>query len=217
MADSTIVSPRVRRWAETVFFAFVAAFFIRTFLLWPFVCQSDMMANSVMNGDRILVEKYSMHTKSFHPGELIVLAMPSGQTYIRRLIAVEGQTIQVVNKAVYVDNVKVAYPSEKYMDRNVYPDFYNSRDNYAATEIPVGKIFVMADNRDIAQDSRLWGPVSKHTIQGRPLFVFWSFKQAKGAPDFSWINPVSWFQTLFYVVMNLGDMLQADRIGKGLE
>lgn len=97
----------------------------------------------------------------------------SVQDLIKRVIAVEGQTIEVKVGSVFVDGKQIDEPYRK--DFLPMPDF-------PLTEVPDGTVFVMGDNRFQSKDSRAFGPVDKDTIVGRGFALIWPVNR------FTWLS-----------------------------
>ena len=164
--------------------AFFIAVIIRSFIIQPYVIPSESMLNTLQIGDRLFVTKFSygihlpfMEKELFSTGEpehgdIIVFPYPEdkSQDYIKRVVGLPGDVIEIRNKQFYRNNepVKEAYAIHK--DSYVVP----RRDNMAPLTVPPGKVFVMGDNRDQSLDSRFWGFVDKDTIHGKALIIYWS-------------------------------------------
>jgi len=103
---------------------------------------------------------------------------------VKRVIGEPGDTVEVKNKRVYVNGEEYVTGKEQYIDRRNLPRYsgrlkwegksMGSRDNMGPVTVPEGKYFVMGDNRDVSADSRYWGFLDKHDINGTPLFIFFS-------------------------------------------
>lgn len=103
---------------------------------------------------------------------------------VKRVIGVPGDTVEVKNKKVYVNNQEYITGKEQYIDRRIIPRYagklrwhnksMGSRDNMGPVVVPEAKYFVMGDNRDVSADSRYWGFLDKTDINGTPLFIFFS-------------------------------------------
>ncbi|MBN2460397.1 MAG: signal peptidase I [Candidatus Cloacimonetes bacterium] len=104
---------------------------------------------------------------------------------VKRVIGMPGDTIQIVNKKVFINGVPFIRDYEQHIDRvnipydkgNLYwnGEFMGSRDNFGPVVVPDAKYFVMGDNRDVSADSRYWGFLDRYDITGRPLFIFFSY------------------------------------------
>jgi signal peptidase I len=103
---------------------------------------------------------------------------------VKRVIGEPGDTVEVKDKKVYVNGSEYVVGKEQYIHRANIPrrsgtlnwegKSMGSRDNMGPVTVPEGKYFVMGDNRDVSKDSRYWGFLDKHDINGTPLFIFFS-------------------------------------------
>ena len=106
------------------------------------------------------------------PGDVVVFIWPKDRSkdFIKRVIATEGQTIEVRNKQVFIDGRPWDDP---------HASFSNARggagDSFGPLTVPPQTVFVMGDNRDQSYDSRFWGPVPITDIKGEALILYWSW------------------------------------------
>ena len=160
----------------------------RALLIQGYRIPSRSMEDSLLVGDYLLVDKVSYGVRipfttwrlpalrDPSPGDIVAFEYPAdpGRTFVKRCIAVAGQTVELRDKAVYVDGERLPDPPfSKYVDARILPA-RDPRDNLGPRTIPAGSIFVMGDNRDNSRDSRHWGALSVDRIIGRGLFVYWS-------------------------------------------
>ena len=182
---------RIRRdWIEPILIAFVLAVFIRIFLFQPFKIPSGSMEDTLLVGDQLIAVKFLYGTKlpflphrilkirDPRPGDIVVFKFPQdpSKDFIKRCIAVGGQTVEVRDKEVFVDGVSQPLPPRvKFIDPIVLPAQFGPRDNFGARTVPPGHLFVMGDNRDNSNDSRFWGFVSYENIKGKAVVLYWSW------------------------------------------
>ena len=106
-------------------------------------------------------------------GDIIVFEYPNNPIldYIKRIVGVPGDVIEVRNKQLYRNGQPV---KEAYI-RNIEPNRIEpTRDNFGPVTVPADKYFVMGDNRDNSQDSRFWGFVDRSAIRGKAWRIYWS-------------------------------------------
>ena len=158
----------------TIVLAIVLTFFVRTFLIDSYEIPSGSMEQTIQVGDRLIAEKVSYRFRNPEPGEIVTFSFTEdGVTniLIKRVIAVEGQTVDLIDGVVYVDGVAL---DEPYTDGlPSYP--LGGAENpisYPVT-VPSGCIWVMGDNRTNSRDSRVIGPISVDDVTSRALFIFW--------------------------------------------
>lgn len=144
--------------------------------LYLFVAQFHKVSGSSMyptyhNGDYLITEKVSYRFRTPQRGEVIVLKNPrdESQDFIKRIIALPGDTIQISNNSVYLNGQLL---KEKYL-----PSGTPTRGGAFITEGDIIKAgsnqyFVFGDNREHSSDSREWGPVTKEEIIGRAFFRY---------------------------------------------
>ena len=151
-----------------------AAWGIRSFVIEPFEVPSGSMETTIMTGDRVFAEKVSYHFSKPAAGDIVVFSDPQlpSRVLVKRVIATEGQTVNLVNGSVYIDGVK---QSETYTQGLSYPlskTASNVSISYPYT-IPAGEVWVMGDNRENSSDSRYFGPIDSDSIFGKALVVYW--------------------------------------------
>lgn len=184
---------------EVFIVAALLALFIRTFVVQAFKIPSSSMKETLQIGDHLLVNKFIYGVKLpfvmktiipvTHPekGDIVVFKFPEDpkKDFIKRTVAVAGDTIEIKNKKVYVNGEPQEHPYAVFKDQNIIPpcnDFQNSmgfdgcnKDNYGPVTVPENKIFVMGDNRDHSYDSRFWGFVDLKVVKGKAFMIYWSW------------------------------------------
>lgn len=134
--------------------------------------SGNSMVPTFHNGDFLITEKVSYKMRNPQRGEIVVLKNPrdESQDFIKRIIAVPGDTIQISNNIVYVNNNP--------LKENYIPSDYITRPGAFVTEsttitVASNQYFVFGDNREHSSDSREWGPVTKEELVGRAFFRYW--------------------------------------------
>lgn len=95
--------------------------------------------------------------------------------YIKRVVAVEGDTVEVRDKVVYVNGKPLANNHGVNIDPHIYPRGTEVRDNFGPYTVPNDSVFAMGDNRDRSSDSRYWGSVKLSEIKGKAFIIYWSW------------------------------------------
>ncbi len=103
------------------------------------------------------------------------LIMDDCKDYIKRVVAVEGNIVEVRDKKVYVNDKPLENNSGVNIDLSVYPRGLEPRDNFGPYTVPKDSVFVMGDNRDRSFDSRYWGSVNLNEIKGKAFIIYWSW------------------------------------------
>jgi len=180
--------------------AFIAALLIKTFLLQAFYIPSASMEPTLQNGDRVLVEKVSYRFGGPERGDVVVferdvqtVAPPEDgsfiediteglrslfgfptqgtQDFIKRVMAVSGDTIEGRDGIVYVNGQAVEEP--------YLPDEVQTAD-FPSYQVPQGELFVMGDNRGNSDDSRSIGGIPEGDVVGRAFALIWPVGDMSG-------------------------------------
>ena len=177
-----------REYAEAIGTALVLALFIRTFIVQAFKIPSGSMIPTLQIGDHILVNKlaygvrvplwghYLLQFTTPQRGDVVVFIFPEDRTkdFIKRVIGMAGDTVEVRDKKVYVNGQPVDDP-HAYFDGDDAVGGVQIRDDYGPKRVPENHIFVMGDNRDKSYDSRFWGFVNLDEVKGRAFLIYWSW------------------------------------------
>ena len=123
------------------------------------------MEPSFHHGEYVIVNKLAYRFGEVERGDVIVFPSPvtQGEDLIKRVIGLPGDRIEVHGGRVFVNGQALDEP---------YVMGPTSRDQ-PETEVPVGMVFVMGDNRNDSSDSRSWGPLPIGDILGQAVFVYW--------------------------------------------
>jgi signal peptidase I len=170
--------------------ALVVAVLIKTFLVQAFYIPSGSMNDTLLEGDRVMVNKLAYRFGDPARGDVVVFDSPmevdaDGETIfgavvrhvaeslglsspdsalIKRIIALGGETLEVRENRVYVDGSALDEPYLK--EGSWMPD-------YGPVTVPEGQVFVMGDNRSSSSDSRVFGPISEDEIVGKAFVRVW--------------------------------------------
>ena len=159
-------------WLVSIIVAVALAFCIRTFLVEPYMVEGSSMYPTLKNHERLIVDKLSYFVTNPKRGEIVVFRFPKDESrdFIKRVIAVGGDTIEMKNGQVFVNGQAL---KEDYIYKND-PKGKNIS-SYRKTIVPEGTIFVLGDNRNNSEDSRFAdvGFVPHKLVQGRALVCFW--------------------------------------------
>ena len=182
----------LRDWTEALFVAAVLALIIRTFVIQAFKIPSGSMEDTLLIGDHLLVNKFIyglqlpgvdgrfLTIREPRQGDIVVFEFPEDRgksfwqrrDFIKRVIGLPGDTVEVREKKVFVNGQLLVIPEAVYKDGTVLP---GGRDNMPAVKVPAGHYFMMGDNRDRSYDSRFWGFVSNAEIKGLAFIKYWSW------------------------------------------
>jgi signal peptidase I len=183
-----------QEYSEAFVVAVILAILIRALLVQAFKIPSGSMIPTLLIGDHILVNKllYGIRipfTKARWPvlskpdrGDVIVFVFPEDRTkdFIKRVVAVGGDTVEIKNKVVYINGKPVASNHAAFYSNDIRPGDLSPRDNMAPVKVPEGKLFVMGDNRDYSHDSRWWGFVPVEDVKGEAFLIYYSAQKFPG-------------------------------------
>lgn len=183
----------VREYAESIIIAVLLALVIRTFIVQAFKIPSGSMEDTLAIGDHLLVNKFIYGSKipftdsrvltirDPRQGDVIVFEYPEdpSKDFIKRVVGVPGDTVEIIAKRVYVNGKLYSHPAEVHKEAEMIPKEANPRDFKAPVVVPADCYFVMGDNRDRSYDSRFWGCVKRDKIKGLAFIKYWSWDKEK--------------------------------------
>jgi len=142
----------------------VAQWPLRVWVAEPLVVRTSSMSPTLEPGERVVTWKAGAGHATWHRGEVVSLRH-DGQVWIKRIVAVGGDTVGLRDGRLVVDGRVVHEPwSDPERIDSVY---------FGPVRVPVGSVFVMGDNRADSEDSRSFGPVPGSAITGRVVAVVW--------------------------------------------
>ena len=186
---------RAREYAEAILVAIIFALFTRTFLFQAFQVPTASMEKNILVGDHLIVNKFIFAPHGAGPldrllpyrpvrrGDVLVFKFPEDprRDFIKRTVALPGETVEIRDKVISVEGVRLDEPEVYHSDDRVWPDdpalpdSYRRRDQAHPFTVPPASYFALGDNRDNSYDSRFWGAVPAANLKGRAMFVYWSF------------------------------------------
>ena len=187
-----------REYLESVVVAVILALFIRTFVVQAFKIPTGSMEKNLLIGDHLLVNKvvYSpsfgrlepmlLPKKPIQRGHVVVFKYPEDATrdFIKRVIGLPGETVEIRNKVVYIDGKPLDEPYVRFLSQPLRPEDPeygrgDERDTWGPKVVPSGHLLVLGDNRDNSKDSRYWGFLPIDQVKGRELLVYWSYDASR--------------------------------------
>jgi signal peptidase I len=183
-------------YTEAIVTALLLALLIRAFVIQAFKIPTGSMIPTLVVGDHILVNKFIygvkvpftddkvLPLKEPEREDIIVFKYPEdpSRDFIKRIVAVGGDTIESKDKVIYINGEPVKEPYVQHTDDSIRPGGVEPRDNFGPITVPEDEYFVMGDNRDQSYDSRYWGFVGEKAIKGEALIIYWSWDGRKHLP-----------------------------------
>ncbi|WP_188068745.1 signal peptidase I [Brevibacillus brevis] len=154
--------------------------FIYVFVMAPYVVQGRSMESTLHDRERVIVNKAIYYLKEPQPGDIVIIHPDAtGDNWIKRVVAVAGDTVEAKNDQVYVNGQPL---SEEYLVENKLKTStagVTLTEDFDPVKIPKGSVFVMGDNRNNSMDSRVIGPVQLDHVVGRAEAVYWPLSQIR--------------------------------------
>jgi signal peptidase I len=161
---------RALEWPVLIVFAVLSAFLIRQYVVQTFYIPSASMHETLLEGDRVLVNKVGYHLHDIHRGDVVVFRKPPNlnvneDDLIKRVIGLPGETVEGRDGKVYVNGAPLQEP---YVE-----PLCHGTGEFPKVTVPAGKLWVMGDNRCNSSDSRVFGPIDQHLVVGRAFVLAW--------------------------------------------
>jgi signal peptidase I len=161
------VKNSIIEWGVAVISALLIAVVIRYFLFAPYEVNGTSMYPTLDGNELLIVNKFIYDVSSPRYGDIVVFHTEEERDFIKRVIGVPGDKIEVKNGHVYRNNKQL---NESYIAEEMIGDFN-------AVVVPKGHLFVLGDNRNNSKDSRIIGAVDDSAIVGRADIVVMPFKE----------------------------------------
>ncbi|GAB7388119.1 signal peptidase I [Bacillaceae bacterium] len=167
------VKNEIWEWVKALAIAIVLAFIIRTFLFAPFVVDGTSMMPTLHDGERLIVNKLIYLLGEPERGNIIVFKATEDRDYIKRVIAVGGETVEMKDDQLYINGKPVDEPYLEEYKKQAHAEGRLLTNDFGPVKVPEGEIFVMGDNRENSKDSRVIGTIPLEKVIGRADVVFW--------------------------------------------
>jgi len=180
---------RMREWTESVASTIVFVLVFTTFIAQATQVPTPSMVPTIMVGDHFFLDKVAfpgnfptavqewLPRRQINRGDIIAFRPPPSANmttpFVKRVIGIPGDTIEVKNRDVYLNGVLSEEPYKIHVSQ---VGTLGGCEYCGPITVPEDKFFVMGDNRDNSNDSRFWGFVDRNSVIGKPLFVYWSFE-----------------------------------------
>src|SRR5271157_1630970 len=200
---------RTREYVESLLIAVFLALFVRSFVVEAFTIPSGSMEPTLLVGDYLLANRLSYVVKvpftdvvlirlgEPKRGDIVIFRYPldPSKDYVKRIVAKGGDTVEIRDKVVYVNGLKVDEGYAHFSDHTVIPGSRVPRDNLNPVKVPKDCYFAMGDNRDNSSDSRFWGFLKAGDLVGKAEIIYFSLDGDADSP----LRSVRW-QRLGHVV-----------------
>jgi signal peptidase I len=224
---ATFHKSTVREYFEAIVTAVILALFVRTWVVQAFKIPTGSMENNLLIGDHLLVNKFVfgpeptalertlLPVRDIRRGDIVVFKYPDEpqRDFIKRVIGLPGDTIELRNKKVFVNNQPLDEPYVHFLEPSheaAEVTSFDVRERYGPVQVPQGQYFVMGDNRDNSQDSRYWGFLPRHYVKGKALLIYWSFES--GREDYTDAGLGTTVKRVFSVVTHIFTKTRWERL-----
>ena len=172
MDDKRHLKNELFEWIIMIIIAIILAFVIRTFVVSTTLVSGPSMEPTLLTNDRLFVNRIGFMVNNLKKGDIVEFHNPnnSNEDFIKRVIGLPGDTIEIKDNHVYVNNNML---EEEYTSTHGFTEFFN--DSY--WEVYEGEIFVLGDNRPNSNDSRSFGKIDSESIVGIAFFRYFPFNR----------------------------------------
>lgn len=176
MKEST--KKEVLSWVKTIGTMLIILIIIRSFLFTTISVNGDSMYPTFENKDRVIVSKIS----DIEHSDMVVFDAPDADAqYIKRVIGLPGDSIEMKDDTLYINGKEVEEPyleeNKKAVNPDILTDDFTVAEITGETKVPEGMLFVMGDNRVVSKDSRVFGFISQDSLIGEAVFRYYPFNK----------------------------------------
>ena|SRR5499427_5280207 len=154
-------------WLRDLIISLAISAFIIIFLYQPVKVEGTSMMPSLVDQERIFVNKFVYRLEPIERGDIVVFRYPydPSKSYIKRVIGMAGDRIRIDGGQVYVngESLDESYVPAEYTDARTFPEVV----------VPANAYYVLGDHRSMSDDSRNFGPVNQSFIYGKAVFGYW--------------------------------------------
>ena len=174
-------------WIWSFIVAFIIVGGVYFFLGRPFTVSGASMYPTLHNGDRMVLSKVG----DIHRFDVVILEAPDENVeYIKRVIGMPGDTVEMKSGVLYINGKKVDQPfinTEALVKQTVFMDDFTLESLTGESKVPEGKYFVLGDNRGVSKDSRMIGFIDRSAIEGKAVFTIWPFGRIGGQKNYDYL------------------------------
>jgi signal peptidase I len=143
---------------------------------------SNTMAPTLLAGDRLVADRIIYKKEKPKRGNVIIFEYPKdpSKDFIKRVIGLEGEKVEIVKNKVYVDDKLIEDPWGYYESESGLPSKYiQDFEKFGPVVVPQNSLFVLGDNRHNSMDSRFFGFVNLTKIRGKALYIYWAKNKSR--------------------------------------
>lgn len=171
-------------WIWSIIVACVLMTVLYFFIGRPFTVSGQSMYPTLHNGDHMIMSKLG----GINRFDVVILKAPDeDKEYIKRVIGMPGDTVEVKSGVLYINGKVVEQPfiNSDNSKKTVFIDDFTLKELTGVDKVPEGKYFVMGDNRGVSKDSRMIGFIDASAIEGKAVFTVWPINRIGGLKDYS--------------------------------
>lgn len=176
-----------KEWAQSILVALVLTLVIRAYVVQAFKIPSGSMRPTLMEGDKLFVNKYIYRFQSPERGDIVVFRYPGNpnnpyeaardrkKDFIKRLVAFGGEVVEIKDGKIIVEGKVLDNPE------TFGKFYYYNHEPYGGPNekihVPKDCYYVLGDNSANSTDSRFWGFFPKTNLIGKAIFRWWPPKK----------------------------------------
>ena len=171
--NKEILVREIKEWGQSIVVALILTLIIRTYVVQAFKIPSGSMRPTLVEGDKLFVNKFIYRFHSPERGDIVVFKYPEDpkKDFIKRLVAFEGETVEIKDGHILINGNPLDKPE-------VFTKFYYyNHEKYGGPnekiKVPPDSYYVLGDNSANSTDSRFWGFVPKKSMIGKAFVRWW--------------------------------------------
>jgi signal peptidase I len=163
----------VKEWVEPIVIAVILALIIRAFIVQAFKIPTGSMKPTLIEGDRLLVNKFIYKFREPKRGDIIVFVAPEDKKkdFIKRLVGLPGESVEISNGTILINGKAVD------KDSVIRERYYYNRSEFGGSgqvvQVPEDAFYVLGDNSISSRDSRYWGFLPRRYLKGKAFLIYW--------------------------------------------
>lgn len=171
-------------WVKRLTIVGIFAFGLNYFVIAVYAVNGESMLPTFLGNERIVINKWIYDVRQPQRGEIIVFQATETEKYIKRIIALPGDTVEVIGDTLLINGKAQSEPYLQAVIDKVHANgqIYNMLDS-EALKVPAGTLFVLGDNRSNTVDSRILGMIDQEKVIGRADYVLWPLSEMGSLTD----------------------------------